>query len=193
MNKETNKYLEAYYDNEADANKQMIFANVFSGIVLFVIWILYLTKVFPVYNNTFTLINIFFPVNIFILVSPLIYLKKGLRKPKLKYFLVFSFIFVISILNVIIPKHAIIGWALCLVIVNHYYNPKLGKIAFWVILAMMLVCLYLAMFIGEYDPNLLGEGIIQDGKIEYVYGIKNRYDYLHEQLTNGNNRYFFIP
>ena len=62
MNKETNKYLEAYYDNEADANKQMIFANVFSGIVLFVIWILYLTKVFPVYNNTFTLINIFFPV-----------------------------------------------------------------------------------------------------------------------------------
>ncbi|MBO7508084.1 MAG: serine/threonine-protein phosphatase, partial [Clostridia bacterium] len=192
MNKETNKYLEAYYDNEADANKQMIFANVFSGIVLFVIWILYLTKVFPVYNNTFTLINIFFPVNIFILVSPLIYLKKGLRKPKLKYFLVFSFIFVISILNVIIPKHAIIGWALCLVIVNHYYNPKLGKIAFGVVLAMMLVCLYLAMFIGEYDPNLLGEGIIQDGKIEYVYGIKNRYDYLHEQLANGNNRYLKV-
>ena len=75
MEKEVNQYLEAYYDNEADANKNMIFANAFAGVVLLVIWILYLTRVFPLYNNTFTLINIFFPINIIILFTPLLYLK----------------------------------------------------------------------------------------------------------------------
>lgn len=192
MKKEVNKYLEAYYDNEADANKQMIFANVFAGIVLAVIWIMYLTGVFPVPNNTFSLVNIFFPISIFILLSPLFYLKNSLKKPKLKYFLVFSFIFVVAILNVIIPKHAIIGWALCIVIVNHYYNPKLGKIAFSVVLLSMLVCIYLAMFFGEYDPNLIGNGVIVDGEIQYVYGVKERYQYLAEQLAAGENRYLKV-
>lgn len=192
MDKEINKYMEAYYDNEANANKQMIFANAFAGCLLFIMWILYLTRVFPLYNDTFTLINIFFPLSIIILLSPLMYLKKSLKKPRLKYFVVFSFIFVIAILNVIIPKHAIIGWALCIVIVNHYYNPKLGKIAFIITLVLMLICLYLAVFVGEYDPNLLGGGQIIDGQIKYVYGIEERYNYLHEQLINGENRYLKI-
>lgn len=192
MEKEVNQYLEAYYDNEADANKNMIFANAFAGIVLLVIWILYLTRVFPLYNNTFTLINIFFPINIIILFTPLLYLKSNLKKPTLKYFLVFSFIFVIAILNVIVPKHAIIGWAIGIVIVNHYYNPKLGLGTYLLILGLMLICLYLAMFVGEYDPNLLGSGIVVDGEIKYIYGIKERYDYLHNLLMNGNNRYLKV-
>lgn len=191
-NKEVNKYLEAYYDNEADANRQMIFANAFAGIVLSLVWVLYLTGFFPLNSNSFTLVNIFFPINIFILFSPLFYLKSNLRKPRLKYFLVFSFIFVIAILNVIVPKHAIIGWALCVVIVNHYYNPKLGKITFLIVLASMLACLYLGMFIGEYDPNLLGSGVVENGDIKYIYGVKERYEYLQELLKNGTNRYLKV-
>ena len=192
MNEENKKYLEAYYDNEADANKQMIFANAFAGSILFVIWIMYLTGVFPLYTNTLTLINIFLPINIFILFTPLFYLKKGLKKPRLKYFLVFSFIFVVAILNVIIPKHAIIGWALCIAIVNHYYNTKLGLKAYITVLILMLLCLYLSMFVGEFDPNLLGEGKVIDGQITYVYGVKTRYNYLHELLLAGDNRYLKV-
>ena len=106
--------------------------------LLLIIWVMYLVKVFPITSNTLLLVNIFFPINIFILLSPLFYLKNGLKKPKLKYFLVFSFVFVVAILNVIVPKHAIIGWALCIVIVNHYYNPKLGKISFIVVLRISI-------------------------------------------------------
>ena len=40
---ERNKYLEAYYDNEADANKQMSLATAFGGVLLLGIWICYLT------------------------------------------------------------------------------------------------------------------------------------------------------
>ena len=192
MKKELNKYMEAYYENEADANKQMIIANVFAGIVLAVIWIMYIVGIFPLTNNTLLLVNIFFPINIFILLSPLFYIKTGLRKPRLKYFLVFSFVFVVAILNVIVPKHAIIGWALCIMIVNHYYNPKLGKITFFVVLALMLVCLYGAMFVGEYDPNLLGGGRIVGDEIKYIYGVRERYEYLHEQLVAGENRYLKV-
>ena len=189
MKQEVNKYLEAYYDNEADANKQMIIANAFAGVVLLIIWILYLTGFFPLATNTFNLVNIFLPINILILFCPLLYLKNGLKKPRLKYFLVFSFVFVIAVLNVIVPKHAIIGWALCIVIVNHYYNPKLGKITFAIVLTFMLLCLYLALFFGEYDANLLGEGVIINGKITYIDGVKQILQYLHQMILSGDNRY----
>ena len=71
---ERNKYLEAYYANEADANKNMSLANAFAGVYMIVLWIFYLTEVFAHNSDTtFLLINIFFPVSIFVLLSPLLY------------------------------------------------------------------------------------------------------------------------
>ncbi len=63
----------------------------------------------------------------------------------------------------------------------------------------MLLCLYLSMFVGEYDPNLLGEGIISGDEIIYPYGIKERFDMLHQLILKGENRYlkvflyYYIP
>ena len=39
QDKDVNKYLEAYYENEYDANKHMTFALLFSAILLFLIWL----------------------------------------------------------------------------------------------------------------------------------------------------------
>ena len=46
--KERNVYLEAYYNNEADANKNMSFANAAAGIYMLVLWIFYLTGFFKI-------------------------------------------------------------------------------------------------------------------------------------------------
>ena len=71
---ERNKYLEAYYDNEADANKNMSFANAAAGLYMLVIWIFYLTGFFKIHSDTtLVLINIFFPISILVLLSPLLY------------------------------------------------------------------------------------------------------------------------
>ena len=194
-NIERNKYLKAYYENESDANKRMSFANGAAGIVLFIIWMLYLTKVFPVHQNIYLLLNIFLPIQIIILFTPAFcykYKRELLDKPRYKYFVIFTFIFVIGLLNIVVPKHGIIGWALCIIITNHYYNPKLGKITYGIVMVSMLLCLYLGMFIGEYDPNLLGGGIIINNKIVYVDSIRERYNMLKNLLANGENRYLKV-
>ena len=196
------EYLRAYYDNEYDANRQMSFANAFAAIIMLAIWICYITGFFEVHKAIYPIVVTVFPIGILILLAPLIYVfffKKNLRKKGYKYFVIFSFVFVIAVLNVVIPKHATIGWALCLVMVNHYYNPGVCKAVFFSIIGLSLVCLYGGMFLGEFDPNLLGNGIIRDGKIVYVDGAPERYKMLHEMLLNGENRYlkvfvyYFIP
>ena len=114
-NIEREKYLKAYYDNEANANKHMSLANAFTGIYMIVIWIFYLTGFFKIHSTlTMVLVNITFPASILILLSPLLYafvLKDKLRKPNYKFFVLFSFIVVIGVLNAILPKHTAIAWA----------------------------------------------------------------------------------
>ena len=187
------EYLKAYYDNEADANRQMSFANAAGAVLMLALWICYLSPLFYAHPKIMPWLNVFFPVSILILLTPLLYalkFKKFLRKPKYKFFVVFSFIFVIAVLNIILPRNAIIGWALCIVLTNHYYNPKLGRISFIAILGLMLICLYGSLFVGEYDPIMLGAtGIEADGSVTEVFGIVNRYNLMHEALQNGKNYY----
>ena len=189
---ERNKYLEAYYENEADANKQMGIANAFGGILLLIVWILYLTGAFYASAQIMPLINVLFPASILLLFTPLIYnfkFKHVLKKPNYKFFVVFSFILVIAALNIILPRNSFIGWALCIIMTNHYYNPKLGRVTFVIAVNLMLICFFLSLFVGEYDANVLGIKEVLNGDAVEVFGIKERYDLLHEQLQAGQNRY----
>ena len=193
---ERKKYLEAYYDNEADANRQMSFANIAAAVLTFAIWMCYVTGIFKIVNLILPVVNIIFPIGILLLLSPMfiaIFFKHLLRKKNYKYYVIFTLILTMAAINIILPKHTVIGWALCLVITNHYYNPKVGIFTFIVVLVLSLMCLYASMFFGEYDPNLLGIGsgvsINANGDIDGVYGWKERYDMLHELLVNGDNRY----
>ena len=80
---ERNRMLEAYYDNEADANKHMSFAIAFAAGLMFVIWMFYVTGFFKIVNSTLPMLNTIFPIAILILLSPMvfaIFFKKLLRK-----------------------------------------------------------------------------------------------------------------
>ena len=140
--KEREKYLKAYYENEANANKHMSYALLFTAILLAIVWIGYFVGLFNVTKETLVVTHIVIAASLFILISPMFYLKTDrLKKPGFKFFVLFSFIFVISLLNVVIPKHLIIGWAICIVLTNHYYNPKVGLIVFIVTLVSLFVCI----------------------------------------------------
>ncbi len=200
------RYIDEYLKNEVDANKQMIFLNAFAGGVLVIVWILYLTGAFVLHPYFYTIVNIILPINIIFLISPLFYLKsKRIEKPTFKYFVIFSFVAVISFINIIIPKHGVLGWALCLFTVNHYYNPKLGRTAFITISIMMAICMFLSMFVGEYDPTILGDGLIktETGTV-IVYPMDEagnyylpdrpgeRWDMINRMLELGENRYIKV-
>ena len=99
-------YQKAYYDNEADANKQMSYVNSAAGALAIVIWILYLTKVFTIPDEFFTFICILFPAIAVLMFIPLFFVKTDLiRKPGYKYFILFSLLAVICALNISVPKH----------------------------------------------------------------------------------------
>ena len=199
--KDRQEYLKAYYDNEASANKHMSIANAFAGALLFLVWFGYLFRFFNVHEVTRTVILILLPTLMLICLSPLLFVffsKKSLRKKTYKFFVIFSFILVVSALSVVVSRHAIMAWALIIIMVNHYYNPKFGRIVFGVCLFNMLICIYASMFVGEYDPQVLGTGVLKVwlddngnpvAKNVFVDGIKERYQMLHQMLLNGDNRY----
>ncbi|MBO4667294.1 MAG: SpoIIE family protein phosphatase [Bacilli bacterium] len=195
---ERNKYVEAYLENEYDANKQMTFALAFCAILLGLLWIGYLTNLFVLNRQTKILVNIVFPVSIAFLLEPLFFLKtKFIKRYRFKYFVLFELVFIIALLNIVIPKHAIIAWVVCIVLTNHYYNPKVGKIIFIITIVAMLLCIYAAMFLGEYDPDLLmgetndAEGIILSSYLPNTYPDTplGRLEYLHDLKALGYNRY----
>ena len=210
---ERQKYLEAYYDNEADANKQMSFANAAAAVYMLVIWIFYLTEFFKINSNTTrVLVHVAFPIGILILLTPLLYalkFKKQLRKPNYKFFVLYSFVFVIFVLNVILPKHSAIAWALCILMTNHYYNPKVGLVVFIAVLVSSLFATFGGMFVGEFDANLLfGNEIIKNVNTQEIYanGPKERFEMLNKLYDMGKgffdleyNRYlgsfvfYFLP
>ena len=190
---ERNKYLEAYYDNEADANKQMSFANAAAAVYMLVIWIFYLSGFFKTHSNvTVILINIFFPLGILTLFTPLLYafkFKQKLRKPDYKFFVLFSFVFVIAVLNVILPKHSAIAWALCILMTNHYYNPRVGKVVFASVLIASLGAMFGGMFVGEFDANLLfGNEIMEKINTQEIFanGPAARLEMLNKLYAMGN-------
>ena len=186
------KYLEAYYDNEADANKQMSLANAAAAIYMLAIWICYLTDIFKIHSDiTRVLINIAFPIGILILLSPLLYafkFKKELRKPNYKFFVLYSFVFVIAVLNVILPKHSAIAWALCILMTNHYYNPKVGTSVFIAVLIASFGAMFGGMFVGEFDANLLfGNEIMESINTQEIYanGPAGRFEMLNKLYSMG--------
>ena len=196
------EYLKAYYANEADANKQMSLANAAAAVYMLVIWILYLTDKFHAYSDvTRWLVYIAFPIGIIMLLTPLLYVfkfKDKLRKPNYKLFVLFSFVFVIMVLNSILPKHTVLAWALCIVMTNHYYNTKVGLTVFIAVLVCSLLSMYAGMFIGEFEADLLvGNEAMKDGFVlsiaEGTYdGPEGRYKLLHEVMLAGHNRYIEV-
>ena len=200
---ERDRYLEAYYENEYSANKHMSIALAFAGLMLSLVWVLYLIPgIFNLTHQARLIACISLPVAILILWFPIITFKKGFyRHGWFKYFLITEFIVVMALLNITIPKHAIIGWALCIIITNHYYNPKVCKVTFAATMISMLLCLYLGMYLGEFDSNLLsGEvddvtGLIHtyiDPNVTFSDDPVGRYHYLHFLFENGVNRYWAV-
>ena len=197
---ERNRYLEAYYENEADANKQMSFANAAAAVYMAIIWVLYLTGIFKIHSDiTRVLINIAFPIGISISLSPLLYVfkfKEKLKNPGYKNFVVFSFVAVVGALNLILPIHSVIAWALCIVMTNHYYNPKVGLAVFITIIPVSLLSMYGAMFVGEFDANLLiGNEVLSNWKeyeLLYIDGPEGRRTLLRQLLEAGENRYLQV-
>ncbi len=199
MDEERKKLLK---QNELDANRQLCRASLITAIFLVLVLLLYFilnrTGVLILDRATYITINIFFPFNILVLLSTLILKRtKFFYHPGFKYFLLGSFLSVYFILNIIIPKHAVLTWAIPLLLANHFYQPKMTKIIYGITMVLMLLALYLSMYFGEYDEHLLTYGIakIDEAGNAYIYQpdtLAERYQMLHDLILQGENRYLKV-
>ncbi|MBP5216943.1 MAG: SpoIIE family protein phosphatase [Bacilli bacterium] len=182
---------EAYHQNEAIANRDMTKVMVFMAALLVVVFFCYLFKLFPFYR--YTVIYILFPINIALLLTPLIWVRTTvIEKSGYKYFLMVLTVIVVMSLNILIPKHTMLGWAFPIILSNHYYSRRLTTRLFIAVLVMMLLCMYLAVFVGEYEANLIGTGWVIDGKVVEPDTPSERFQYLTDRLAAGDNRYLKI-
>jgi len=199
--------IETLKRNEINANKSLAIGSLFTAGVLLILFILYVTGAFYVSPKALVNIYVSFPILFVLLVSAFFTSRTRLvENPRFKYGLIIQYILVMFVLNVLLPKHAIMGWALSLVMMTHYYNPKVSIFTFISIAILMFVAIYLGMLYGEWDANLMG-GSGQFGKI-IIDGVEididnatyeQRVSYLAYLRDNGDNRflkaflYYYLP
>ena len=194
MARKVKENRQAYYENEADANKHMSYVNGAAGLLALIMWVLYLTRTFLIPNHFYLTVCILFPAIAVLMFIPLFLVRTdAIKKRWYKYFILFSLLGAIIALNISIPKHTLLFWPFAVLIANHYYNPTIGRVIFGVSIVSMLLCLYLGMFFGEFDENLFGGGVVmQDGTIGTVETFEERVQLLRDLMAQGNNRYFKV-
>lgn len=183
--------------NEINANKALARASLYLAIAILFVFILYVTGVFKVSQRGMMAIYISFPIYIAVLGTSVLWARtKAIEKPAFKYFLITQFIFIMFVINVLLPKHGILGWALVIVLVTHYYNVKFSLFAYISIAVLMFIALYGGMFMGEWDANLMGGsgrgGMVEiDGILVDVddVTVEQRISYLNALRAEGDNRY----
>lgn len=183
--------------NEINSNKELAVASVFTAVVLIILFILYLTGIFKVSHRSFINICVSFPIFIVLLGSCIFYTKTHyIDKPGFKFYLIIQFVLTMFIINILLPKHGILGWALAMVIVTHYYNPKVSLFTYLSIAVLMFIAIYVGMLYGEWDANLMG-GAGELGMVE-IDGVlvdvdeatfEQRVSYLTRLRELGDNRY----
>ena len=187
--------------NEINANKVLSTGSIFTAIVLAILLILYATGAFRVSHKALINIYISFPIFIFLLGSTFICRKlKWIEQGWTKYYLMGQLIMVMFILNILLPKHAVLGWALVIILIAHYFNPKVTFVGYLAIAILMIVGIYAGMLYGEWDSNLMGDtGVLIDGE-RYVtvsgalvsvddITYDQRVTFLAELRELGDNRY----
>lgn len=195
---------ETLLKNEIDANRAFGRGCLFTAIVIALVWVGYLTGLFYVNKTSLLHVNISFPIIISLLV--LVYFQgktKLVKEAWYKYVVIYLFTFCIFTLNILLPKHALLGWALVIALSAHYYNKKVSFIVFISVLILMLVGIYGGLFYGEWDSNLLdGAKYVEIGGETYFVNdvtLDLRIQYLHELKAAGNDRmlktftYYYIP
>ena len=192
-------------ENEIDANKGIARGCLTASIIVAIAWIFYLTGVFKIANRLLFVISIVFPL-VIVALGSMFFLKftKIIEKGIFKHIVISVFLGSIFVLHTFLPRHTLILYASAIVLINHYYNPRIAMWTFIACVLMFLVSTYLGMFFGDWDPHTLsgiGEPIIIDGVVVKTSEatVSQRIEWLRILRERGDNRYvttfvyYFLP
>ena len=161
----------ALLQNEKEANRYAARGLSVCAIIAVIAWILDIVDVFIVPKE---IMNFAMPIVILFFLLPTAICKiTGGEDRWVKYAVMFSGIIAIFVLSSAMSKHGVLAWTLPLMLSCHYYSKKLTRIT--LVLSWIFFCpsLYIALYFGEWDQNLLDAAYYSG---ERVVTFKNVYE-----------------
>lgn len=152
-NANTDTQWQALLENETEANRYAAKCLAVCAGVGALAWLFNIIGIFIIPPM---IMNIGMPFTILFFLIPTLLCKVTNGTPSwLKYAIVVCGIISIFILSSAMPKHGVLAWAVPIVLSCHYYSKNLTQltlVASWVLFSASI---YLGMYIGEGDLNLM--------------------------------------
>ena len=160
----------AVVQNEKEANRYAAKGMRVCAVIGVAAWILNVANVFIIPSE---IMNFAMPIVILFFLLPTLICKiTGADKWWIKYAMMFSCILAIFALSSAMSKHGVLAWTLPLMLSCHYYSKKLTKITLVLSWIFFSASLYLALFFGEWDQNLLNAAYYSGERVvtfQHVY------------------------
>ena len=164
----------ALIQNEKEANQYAARGLQVCAVIGAAAWFLDIINIFIVPAQ---IMNIAMPVVIFFFLLPTIICKTaGAEQWWGKYVIMFSCILAIFVLSSAMSKHGVLAWTLPLMMSCHYYSPKLTKMTLVLSWIFFLPSLYIALFFGEWDQNLLNAANPYNDEVLRIVTSQNIYE-----------------
>lgn len=146
-------YSVAFAENEKQANLYVARCMRVLAAVIAVIWLLNVVGVFIVPKAIMAVAGIG-GVSLMLLPSLLLKLINQ-NSPRLKLYIMLCCILGITLLSAALPSHAILAWAVPVVLGCHYYSKRFSYGLLAVSVVCMAASLLFGTYFGEWDSNLL--------------------------------------
>lgn len=146
-------YSVAFAENEKQANLYVARCMRVLAVVIAVIWLLNVVGVFIVPKTIMAVAGIG-GVSLMLLPSLLLKLINQ-NSPRLKLYIMLCCILGITLLSAALPSHAILAWAVPMVLGCHYYSKRFSYGLLAVSVVCMAASLLFGTYFGEWDSNLL--------------------------------------
>ena len=160
--------------NEKEANRYVARGLIICAVIAALAWFLDIIGVFIV---PIEIMNLAMPlVILFFLLPTLICKITGGEQPWVKYAVTISSILSIFALSGAMSKHGVLAWTLPLMLSCHYYSPKLTKMTLVLSWLFFLPSLYIALFFGEWDQNLLNAANPYNDEVQRIVTLQNIYE-----------------
>ncbi|MFI3170931.1 MAG: PP2C family protein-serine/threonine phosphatase [Eubacteriales bacterium] len=147
------------------------------------IWFLNIIGVFTIQQS---IMNTTMCTGLCIMLIPIFALKKfNVSAQTLKYMSITCLVLGITIMNCGMTYQSLLSWSVPILIASHYYSPKITKIMFVSTAILMFIAMYIGLFWGTWDSNMMAS-------TDVVYGFQNRLEFLKLSAANGRNTIVYI-
>ncbi|WP_317855582.1 PP2C family protein-serine/threonine phosphatase [Chakrabartyella piscis] len=179
-----------FKESEKLANEYVARSLLVSSGIVALIWLLNYLRIF---TSDMKVVNIVMPIGILFLIVPVILIKVlQIEAFWIKYLSLFCFVVGIGVLYIGLTFQVVVAWFAPIALSRHYYSKKAIHFTFVATVIIMLITLYIALYYGIVDANMLLT-------TRYFHTTFERKVYIASEMINGTNLLkrafvnFYIP